>query len=804
MTTSPRPKTLSLHQEITFGLDGNDAPFLGDGWGGAELGRRALGSAGELRMIHPGDAGMLLELEAAPPASAALARRIDIDMNGVPAATIDMVGQERRAAFIPAGRVPGGQILTLRLRPPGPGAGLSRLRLFTLRVATADRPDAMPGTAAAALARFQSIGDTDEFGLIQQLSGVAGPGLLHVAANLPSLLRAIDAGFAGLGEPGSFDVTLHPRDACEYVVADSIFGAELRGFHGEAEIRLAAFIDRQGARLRELRGDLVRGVAGGEKIFVAYRSLGPALTEQEVLPLLIALNRHAPNHLLWVTPADAARSPGTVTQGVPYLLHGAIDRFMAGRDPKTASHEVWLQLCTTALRIATAPGPAPPPSTISSAQPAALPILKPEGPPAPLTPTPIAPAPLHPGQPTPAMPAFRAAPADRPAAVTAAASQADAYALLQSWGFGETGNEEAVLGPGWSVPEDGFRWTDGNFCELWLDHPGKRDIFVVVEAWPLTVPPGLPAQRAVFSAHDTALGALTFTDRARLALPVAAAGLRPGRVLRLRVDLPDAARPVDIDSSEDERQLAIGFMRVSLHAASGRHEQVLPGTGGISTKQAQARTGLAPQDLLARFESLGESQVLADLQAMFGAEAQGLFQRASLRLFDLAVALDGRFEGLGDPARLTCELIGRDPELYEIRDETVGLGFVAERLPGDASPAMLVGRQARRLKFLRDQLLHDLSAGEKIFVFHRPLDDTALTEPEMLALLISLRQHGPCTLLYLVRADRTHPPGTVAQLYPGLLRGNLGEVEPADGPNNESAALWLEVCANALTMKAAG
>jgi hypothetical protein len=269
--------------------------------------------------------------------------------------------------------------------------------------------------------------------------------------------------------------------------------------------------------------------------------------------------------------------------------------------------------------------------------------------------------------------------------------------------------------------------------------------------------------------------------------------------MRLRCELPDAARPSERGlSTEDARQLGIGFILVSVHAAPPREPRRQAGIGGISIEEAQQRTGLSAADFLARFEPLGETQTLSALQAELGQEAQGLFHRASLRLLDLVRVLDTRLEGVGDPSKLQAELIGGDPELYEIRDGATGLSYVIERAKSDASPEMLAARQARRLKFLRDQLLHDLSAGQKIFVFHRSLEDAALTEPEMLALLLSLRQLGPATLLFLTLADETNPPGTVVQLYPGLLQGYLNAEEAEDG--NEAA--WLEVLANALVLSA--
>lgn len=822
MNSVTRLKALRLHQEITFGLDGNDAPFLGEGWADAEFGRRFLrGPVGEIRMIHPGNTDLLLELDTVTIAGApgTASPHIEVELNGRLAATITLPGQARRAAHIPAALVPPGQILALRLRQAAsalpadgqagtPGVAFNRLCLFTLRGQAASTPG-ISGSASAgpyadrggvaletSPAFFEGFGDTGEFAAVQRKAGVSTSGLqLSTFAVPQGLLRALDASFAGLGDAETFDVKLYPQNPLDYIVLDKTYGAEFRSQHEATEIRLAEFIEQQGARLRAARRALLRTMQAGEKIFVVYRGApGPALTEQEVLPLLIALNRHGPNYLLWVAPADAAHKPGTVRQTVPFLLRGAIDRFQTGQDARTVAFDTWLLLCRNALDIAFPAG------SVGAA------TIDPAGPAAPeprqqSSATQIQPAPdIAPANVWMSGPASNAAPAAPAASATQEVTRAgrpDDYALLQGWRFGETGNEEAVLGFGWSGPEEGFRWTDGTACELWLDHPGKRDVFVVVEAWPFVMPPEIPVQRALFSAHDAPLGTLAFTETSRLALPVAASALRPGRVMRLRCELPDATKPSDTNlDSEDSRQLGLGFMRVSVHAAVPRAHRIQTGGGGLSIEEAEQRTGLPAAEFLARFEPLGETQDLANLQGELGQEPPGLFHRASLPLVDLMRVLDSRLEGVGDPAKLQAELIGGDPELYEIRDETTGLTFVTERAKGDASPDMLAARQARRLKFLRDQLLHDLSAGEKIFVYHRSMQETPLAEPNMLALLISLRQHGPATLLFLTRADGPHPPGTVAQLYPGLLQGYLTD--------DDDSAVWLEVLANAHVMSKAG
>jgi hypothetical protein len=372
------------------------------------------------------------------------------------------------------------------------------------------------------------------------------------------------------------------------------------------------------------------------------------------------------------------------------------------------------------------------------------------------------------------------------------------YGMLQDVVFGKDGNEEGALGFGWSGPEPGYRWTNGSACELWLDHPGERDVVVSIEAWPLVHLPGLPRQVAEVSAQDAPLGALSFTAPSRQAVYSPAGSLRPARMLRLRCGLPHAARPVDIGWGNDDRQLGLGFFRVGVHAVPGLAAARRGGIGGIDAAEVQGRVGLPPEDVLAQFEPLGETRALAHVQASFGAAAHGLLRNANLRLIDLVRALDTRFAGLGDPARLRHRPHGEDTDVVEITDSQTNLNFLAERMLGDATVDQLVVRQARRLRFLRDQLLYDVSMGEKIFVYHREPQAEGLSEATMLPLLIALRQHGPCTLLFVTPEDEDHVAGTVERRFPGLLHGYARA--PGGADEDVTQAVWLEICVNALLL----
>jgi hypothetical protein len=691
------------------------------------------------------------------------------------------------------------------------------LSLFTVQVAPPDRIHApLPGTGGISAAAFaertgvpadealgsiEGLGETGEFGLVQARVGVKAPAaLLSAAIGLPHLVRGLDAGFAGLGEPDNFEVRLYPNDPVEYAVIDRKYAAEFRSAQTADEIRLADFMQQQGTRLRDLRRLLMQMVAEGDRIFVIVPGKDrPLLTEQEVLPLLIALNRHGPNWLLWISEAEAGRPAGTVEQTAPLLLRGSIDRLQPDAHANSIAIDVWLELCANALAIAQPAalagrlrGVRPAPVERAAEAPVEAPVQEAAPAPAPVVAAAVSPAP-------PAVNAVAEAPLPQADVEPPIQPAEGEYFVLQQLVFGDGGNEEAALGFGWAGPETGYRWTEGNSCELWLDHPGKRNVVVTIEAWPLVFPPALDVQRAEVTAHDARLATLRFTVPARLAVYIPSTSLRPGRILRLRCTLPDAVRPCDIAASEDDRQLGLGFIRVAVHAVSGRSGERRLGTGGFGAEEVQARTGLPPEDLLGQFEALAGSQFFLDIRGVFGAAPQSLFRRATLQLTDLVRAIDARFAGLGDLAQLQSRLYEENPEIHEIIDDAIKFSYLADRAVSDTTLDMLLARQSRRLKFLRDQLLYDFSTGEKIFVYHKLPDETAPTETEMLPLLIALRQHGPCTLLFVTQEDSLHPAGTVERVFPGLLHGYL---IGADAGEFVAQNVWLEICANALALKA--
>jgi hypothetical protein len=545
-------------------------------------------------------------------------------------------------------------------------------------------------------------------------------------------------------------------------------------------------------------------VTSGEKIFVVVPgSRRPALTEPDVLPLLIALNRHGPNWLLWITESDENHPPGTVEQTIPFLLRGNIDRLQPDAYAKNVSIDIWLEICANALLIAQ---PVALAAQLRTHRAAHVEVAGKVAQAAPVQKAELIRASLVAAPESLALATVQAVAETR--AVEAASAPSKSlivtpeveYVVLQTLVFGEGGNEEAALGFGWAGPEPGYRWTEGASCELWLDNPGQRNVVVTIEAWPLVMPPAVVVQRAEVSVHDARLATLAFTVPGRKSVFIPTTAWRPGRILRLRFVLPDSARPCDVIESDDDRQLGLGFIRLAVHAVSGTSIARRDGRGGRTIVDVPTRTGIELKELFNYFETLGESQIFLDIQGSLGERPLSLFHRVNLRLPDLITSIDARFSGFAEPDKLKYSLISRDPDSYEIIEETTAMNFVVECHVTDSKIGSFIEREARRLKFLRDKLLHDLSVSDKIFVYHPSAHEEVLSEATMLPLLIAMRQHGPCTLLFVTPADDLHACGTVERSFPGLLHGYLSAHEPNDILLTQN--LWAELLVNAFELTA--
>jgi predicted Zn-dependent protease len=217
----------------------------------------------------------------------------------------------------------------------------------------------------------------------------------------------------------------------------------------------------------------------------------------------------------------------------------------------------------------------------------------------------------------------------------------------------------------------------------------------------------------------------------------------------------------------------------------------------VSDSLASIAPGLGKEELrgiFLDFESLGGVHLGCEfgaVQRAFGADPLGLLRWAQTRPQELADVLGARFDGVGLPENTHLE-IAPDGD-YHIREKRFGIVMHTFVQSAEIPPDKMAVQTARRLQYLRSKLISDLEAGEKIFVYKMTMRDP--TEDEILGAHRALRSYGNGTLLYVRRADATHPPGSVEPRAPGLMIGYLDRfTEPGQ---YDAAPAWGALCLKA-------
>ncbi len=207
---------------------------------------------------------------------------------------------------------------------------------------------ARTGLAPADIALgFESLGENCEFGLFQRRCDAEPLGLLRFSSTfMRNLIRGIDNGFEGLGQIEDIEPRLEGASPKEYMIHERSFGLVYHTFVYEGQRSAWLMREQESARLKFLRRKFIEELEATDKIFV-YK-FGSTVSEEEILPLHMALNRYGDATLLWVVPAQRDRPAGTVEVLMPGLLKGYIDRFAPADNAHDLSVDGWLRVCANA------------------------------------------------------------------------------------------------------------------------------------------------------------------------------------------------------------------------------------------------------------------------------------------------------------------------------------------------------------------------------------------------------------------------------------------------------------------------
>jgi hypothetical protein len=199
--------------------------------------------------------------------------------------------------------------------------------------------------------KFESLGENCEFGLFQRRCDAEPLGLLRFSSTfMRNLIRGIDNGFEGLGEIEDIDPRLEGAPRKEYMIHEKKFGLVYHTFVYEGQRSVWLMREQESARLKFLRRKFMEELESTDKIFI-YK-FGAGVSEEEILPLHMALNRYGEATLLWVVPAERDRPAGTVEVVMPGLLKGYIDRFAPDDNAHDFSFDGWLRVCANACVLA--------------------------------------------------------------------------------------------------------------------------------------------------------------------------------------------------------------------------------------------------------------------------------------------------------------------------------------------------------------------------------------------------------------------------------------------------------------------
>jgi hypothetical protein len=371
---------------IRFGLGGNDAELLSDGWSGPEEGFRwAHGSECSLRLPPLSLAPNVLMTLCSTPArtDARPIQTVEVRFNDSFVGRLIAHGPCEHAVSLPQSVLREDQENIVRFLfahafAPGEldpretrelSLAFEELRLEEAQLELLPAPQLLPETTSArtepaalkVLAeRFASIGQNCEFGMWQRRCEAEPLGLLRFAsARLNNVLKGVRSNFLGIDDPTRLSMN-STGPGGEYMGHHDLYELDYHTFRYEGQFDVEPFARREPARLRFLARDLMDQISCAEKIFVVQRG-NPQLTLAEVIPVLRAMRERNPGVVMLYVTALGPQFPalhGRVERCAPGLFHGYLQRLAPAERAYDCDFEGWLRICSTVA--ASLPGSEPP------------------------------------------------------------------------------------------------------------------------------------------------------------------------------------------------------------------------------------------------------------------------------------------------------------------------------------------------------------------------------------------------------------------------------------------------------------
>jgi hypothetical protein len=131
--------------------------------------------------------------------------------------------------------------------------------------------------------------------------------------------------------------------------------------------------------------------------------------------------------------------------------------------------------------------------------------------------------------------------------------------------FGADGNSQKFLGTGWSRAEESFTWTDGHSAEIRFDvNPGTSPLRLIAHLNPLRYG-RITRQKVRVSINGRFCCDWNVATKKDYSCDIPTNLTDNVKDFRIRFDLPNAARPLDLGISRDSRLLGVQFYSLTFN-----------------------------------------------------------------------------------------------------------------------------------------------------------------------------------------------------------------------------------------------